>query len=438
MSTSLRHILLTVMMLPAALMAIGITAAFIVFGIKALDDEFEARGMGIVSFLSPAAEYGVIAGNRAALDSLASAVMEQPDVSAVAVFDTELKSLVTSGRLSADKRASLSRIDSPAVIKKDTERMILVAPVFALAVSIDDFSVFNGGKTATEPIGWVWIEFDTRALEYNKQAIWVRSLVVTSILLLIMAWIAVTLATRVSASIAQLAKAVDKLRSGELDTIVDDGSRISELKTLQMGFNQMARSIADSQSTLKARVDEATAQLAHLALHDALTGLPNRRAFEEALDEAMVLSRRAGDRDALCFIDLDRFKVVNDTAGHAAGDELLRLVGQLLRAHVRASDQIYRIGGDEFVLILRACEQEEARRIAENLRQAIADLEFEWQGERFSIGASIGLARIQGDDNSAADILAAADFACYAAKKGGRNQVHESAADSNIGREKHA
>lgn len=428
MKTSLKPLLLSAVILPAALLATVISMVFIAFGLRALDTEFEERGLGIVSFLAPAAEYGLISGNRPALDALAFGVLEQRDVVAIAFFDAEVRPLVQSGRLSSTPQATLSEVNSPVILGKHGDRMVLAAPVMALPLAIDDLMRDVAALDDTSRIGWTVIELDTQSLERSKQDMWFRTLLVTALALSVTAWLATSLAGRFSDVIARLAGAVDALRAGRLDIVVEEASDIRELRTLQQGFNQMARSISESRATLQARVDEATAQLAHLALHDPLTGLPNRRAFEQALDDAVILSRRAGDRDALCFIDLDRFKIVNDTAGHAAGDELLRQVGELIRKHVRASDHLYRIGGDEFVLILRGCGQEEARKIAENLREAVSTLKFDWEGTAFTIGASIGLVRILGEDKSAADILVAADLACYAAKKGGRNQVHEPAA----------
>lgn len=425
MKTSLRPLLLSAVMLPTALLATVISTVFIAFGLRALDTEFEERGLAIVSFLAPAAEYGLISGNRPALDALAFGVLEQRDVAAIAFFDAEVRQLVQSGRLKSVPQAILPDVKGPQILSRDSERMALAAPVMALPLAIDDLLAEVAALDDTSRIGWVLIELDTLSLERSKQDMWTRALMVTSLTLLVTAWLAMTLAGRFGDVIARLAQAVDALRTGRLDIVVEEHSDVRELRTLQQGFNQMARAISESQTTLQARIDEATAQLAHLALHDPLTGLPNRRAFEQALDDAVIRSRRAGDHDALCFIDLDRFKIVNDTAGHAAGDELLRQVSELIRKHVRASDHLYRIGGDEFVLILHGCGQDEARRIAENLREAVSSLRFDWEGATFTIGASIGLVRIQGEGQSAADILVAADLACYAAKKGGRNQVHE-------------
>lgn len=170
-------------------------------------------------------------------------------------------------------------------------------------------------------------------------------------------------------------------------------------------------------------------ELTHQATHDALTGLPNRREFERRLQE---LLHRAGDPAAthvVCYLDLDQFKIVNDTCGHVAGDELLRQVTQLMRGMLRASDTLARLGGDEFGLILQNCPVERALQVAESLREAIADFRFGWEGKSFSIGVSVGLVGIDGAGRDLSQLLASADAACYAAKEAGRNRLHVYQAD---------
>ena len=165
-------------------------------------------------------------------------------------------------------------------------------------------------------------------------------------------------------------------------------------------------------------------ELTHQATHDALTGAPNRREFERRLGELLKQPAEPGREHVVCFLDLDQFKVVNDTCGHVAGDELLRQVTALIRGLLRAGDTLARLGGDEFGLILQACPLEHALRIAEKIREAIADFRFAWEGKSFAIGVSIGVVPTDVAGHDLGALLAAADSACYAAKDGGRNRVH--------------
>jgi len=165
-------------------------------------------------------------------------------------------------------------------------------------------------------------------------------------------------------------------------------------------------------------------QLSYQACHDMLTGLFNRRMFEEQLEAALLNVSLENRHHALCYIDLDQFKIVNDTCGHVAGDELLRQLGDLLKSCVREGDVLARLGGDEFGILLENCTLKEASDVAENVRLSVKNFRFAWQERIFEIGASIGLVGINAENCELANILAAADMACYAAKDMGRNRVH--------------
>ena len=164
-------------------------------------------------------------------------------------------------------------------------------------------------------------------------------------------------------------------------------------------------------------------QLAHLASHDALTGLLNRREFERRVSLALVENQYEARNHAVLYVDLDEFKVVNDTCGHAAGDELLRQIGALLRPRLREGDTLARLGGDEFGVLLEHCALAPALAIADALRKAIGDFHFQWNQRSFKIGASVGVVNVAGGRQTLAGVLSAADAACYMAKDKGRNRV---------------
>jgi diguanylate cyclase (GGDEF)-like protein/PAS domain S-box-containing protein len=164
-------------------------------------------------------------------------------------------------------------------------------------------------------------------------------------------------------------------------------------------------------------------RLAHLASHDPLTGLLNRREFERRVTMALVENQYDANQHAILYIDLDEFKVVNDTCGHAAGDELLRQIGALLRPRLREGDTLARLGGDEFGVLLEHCAAAPALAIAEGLRTAIGEFHFQWNQRSFKIGASLGVVEVAGGPHTLAGVLSAADAACYMAKDKGRNRV---------------
>ncbi|MEO0436412.1 MAG: EAL domain-containing protein [Pseudomonadota bacterium] len=166
-----------------------------------------------------------------------------------------------------------------------------------------------------------------------------------------------------------------------------------------------------------------TDKLAYQARFDELTGLLNRRAFTEHLN-TLEITPSDNEKPFLMFLDLDRFKVVNDTCGHAAGDELLKKISEVISAGVREGDLLARLGGDEFALILGNCDADTALARAERIRQSIQSVEFLWEAEVFRIGASIGLVPLDADTHDVSELQRLADAACYTAKEQGRNRVH--------------
>ncbi len=164
-------------------------------------------------------------------------------------------------------------------------------------------------------------------------------------------------------------------------------------------------------------------QLSYLATHDPLTNLQNRTEFEKQLRRALTSTRDGSKEHALIFIDLDQFKIVNDTSGHIAGDELLRQIGSLFHSHIREHDCLARMGGDEFALLLKECGLEKATEIGNRLRTEVAEYRFIWGSKVFTVGASIGIVPVSQGASSVEEIMSLADTACYAAKDAGRNRV---------------
>lgn len=164
-------------------------------------------------------------------------------------------------------------------------------------------------------------------------------------------------------------------------------------------------------------------QLSFEASHDALTGLFNRRKFEDVLAESIVSAQTSSSHHTLAFLDLDRFKVINDRCGHAVGDVVLANIARVLQGGLRGHDVLARLGGDEFAILLQHCSIANARRVLDKLRRAVESYSISNDGESFAVGVSIGLASIEGVDANASVALASADAACYAAKAAGRNVI---------------
>lgn len=223
----------------------------------------------------------------------------------------------------------------------------------------------------------------------------------------------------------------DELESGRKEVTMDSAWNGPDNQQLCLRYtfsamNNQGRRPGDLILVVEDVSEEQTrvAELTYEATHDALTGLINRRDFKRRLNMVLDSCRTDNSRHVLCFVDLDYFKEVNDSAGHAAGDQCLVQLCQILRMQLREGDVLARLGGDEFALILAHCPIDAAQRIAEQIRRNVAAFVFHWNNEAFKLSASIGLVELGGLDLEASQILHSADQACYEAKRAGRNQVY--------------
>ncbi len=201
---------------------------------------------------------------------------------------------------------------------------------------------------------------------------------------------------------------------------------------VEIAIDQSAAPIRDRAGTITGvvlvlhdvrREREFATQLSYQASHDTLTGLVNRREFENRLDRALASAREQGRHHAMMYLDLDQFKVVNDTCGHSAGDEFMRQISVVLQERLREGDTLARLGGDEFGVLVENCPIEHAVRIAETLRQTVAEFHFIVNQRTFTVGVSIGLVNMADGSLTLTEVLSAGDAACYMAKEKGRNRV---------------
>lgn len=233
--------------------------------------------------------------------------------------------------------------------------------------------------------------------------------------------------------------------AAKLLTVKDFGSALprlpsgapTEVQQLAAAFRSLLANLHDSKKhvndlnrSLQARVEASTielrkanAQLERMAKADYLTNLANRRHFEQELRIAVDGARAHNEQHALLYMDIDQFKVINDTCGHLAGDELLRQLANALCAHVRREDMVARLGGDEFAVLIRKCTLEKAYAVAETLCESIADVRFAWRQRQFRVSLSIGMVMITRHSTDLTSVLQAADTSCYSAKEAGRNRV---------------
>ncbi len=258
-------------------------------------------------------------------------------------------------------------------------------------------------------------------------------IVLLVLLVIVVLAIAVLLELVVSGPVRLMADVSKDLAKGNY-TVSLPKARSDEIGYLVKSFDTMRRALARYKMRVEQEIHghkrttrELYAQkerLAYYATHDSLTGLYNRREFEVRLSAAIDRAHKERIEHAVFFIDLDRFKIVNDSCGHLAGDELLKQVGVLIRKHIREVDTLARLGGDEYAVLLEFCPENVATGIVSELHQSIQEFMFSWKDQVFSIGASIGVTFINARTADVESVLASADKACYQAKESGRNRFY--------------
>ena len=415
---------------PAMLISMALLAYQTLTKLKDLESALAERGASMVRQLAPAVEYGVVSGNVEILTPLIRAAGQESDVTGVGVFDSQGKLITSLGsthwaRMPDDKTYSgrVSRFS----LKKS---LVFYAPIRQTEIMLEDFTLVSV-KPANEAApaksqklaGWVGLELSTEGLLKDQQHVMLQSLVILLVGLTLSALIGWRMGRQITEPILSLSRVVGRIGEGHFaERVAADGT--GEFGILQRGVNQMAGKLQSAHEHMQERIDQATARLIYQAAHDSLTGLVNRREFEMRLDRAVLASQQHGRTHALCYMDLDQFKIINDTCGHAAGDEMLCQLALLLKALMRERDTLARLGGDEFALLLENCDLEDALKVAGQCRAAIQRYHFKWDNRIFAVGASIGLVMIDQDAGTAANLLSAADVACYVAKDRGRNQIH--------------
>jgi diguanylate cyclase (GGDEF)-like protein len=414
-------------LLPAMLISIALLAYQTVTKLSDLESSLAERGAAMVRQLAPAVEYGVVSGNDEILMPLIRTAGQEPDVKGVGVFDSSGKVIASIGDTYWEDKPDNK--DYPVQINQIrlSKSFIFYAPIHQTEIVLDDYSLTSTQvevRQATSKLrGWVGLELTTVGLLKDQRRVMLQSLVILLVGLAMSALIGWRMGRQIIQPIQSLSRAVGRIGEGYFSERVNaDGT--GEFGMLQRGVNQMASKLQGAHEQMQERIDQATARLIYQAAHDSLTGLVNRREFELRLDRAIVASQQHGRTHALCYMDLDQFKIVNDTCGHAAGDEMLCQLALLLKALMRERDTLARLGGDEFAMLLENCDLDDALKVAEQCRAAVQRYHFKWENRIFGVGASIGLVMIDQDAGTAASLLSSADAACYVAKDRGRNQIH--------------
>ena len=414
-------------LVPVAIIGVLLLFQLITGKIDDLDQSLRSRAASIARQLAPAAEYGVAAGNIGVLQTLLEKVAVEPDVHGVAVFSDDGQRLahVGPGVWAEPARRALPTDRVHQIEYRDW--LVYYAPITRTEVVVDDYDPFDERPAQRDSrgrlLGWVGLEVSRSATIASQREAILRSLAILLAGLGVSFYLAWRIGRQITRPILALTHTVNRIGDGHLDERVAQTGQ-AELGVLQRGVNHMAAQLQTMQDQMLERIDQATARLIYQASHDALTGLINRREFEQRLERALLSAQQQGREHVLCYMDLDQFKVINDTCGHAAGDELLRQLALLLRGNLRERDTLARLGGDEFALLLENCSIADALEVADAFRADVQRYRFKWEDRIFSVGMSVGVVAITPDSGTTASLMSAADAACYVAKGRGRNQIH--------------
>ena len=413
--------------MPVAIVGMLLLFQLISGKIDDLDESLRTRAVAIARQLAPAAEYGVASGNIRILQTLLEKAAIEPDIRGVAVFsDNGLRlAQVGQGTWIDPEHAKLppGRIH----LIEYPNRLVYYAPITRTEVAVDDYELIDtpaaeSGKL-THLIGWVGLEVSRSATIQSQRDAIQRSLLILLAGLSVSLYLAWRIGRQITRPILALTHTVSRIGEGHLDARVEQTGE-AELGVLQRGINHMAAHLQAMQDQMQEKIDQATARLVYQASHDALTGLINRHEFEQRLERTLLSALQQDREHALCYMDLDQFKVINDTCGHAAGDELLLQLALMLKANLRERDTLARLGGDEFALLLENCSIQDALEVADTFRAEVQRFRFKWEDRIFAVGMSVGMVAINRDSGTAANLMSAADAACYVAKDRGRNQIH--------------
>ena len=426
-SWGIRSRVIGLAVLPVAIVGMLLLFQLISGKIDDLDESLRTRAVAIARQLAPAAEYGVASGNIRVLQTLLEKTAIEPDIRGVAVFtDNGLRlAQVGQGTWIDPEHAKLppGRIH----LIEYPNRLVYYAPITRTEIAVDDYALIaipaaESGRL-THLIGWVGLEVSRSATIQSQRDAILRSLQILLAGLSISLYLAWRIGRQITRPILALTHTVSRIGEGHLDARVEPTGE-AELGVLQRGINHMAAHLQAMQDQMQEKIDQATARLVYQASHDALTGLINRHEFEQRLERTLLSALQQGREHALCYMDLDQFKVINDTCGHAAGDELLLQLALMLKGNLRERDTLARLGGDEFALLLENCSIKDALEVADIFRSEVQRFRFKWEDRIFAVGMSVGMVAINRDSGTAANLLSAADAACYVAKDRGRNQIH--------------
>ncbi|MDO9611947.1 MAG: diguanylate cyclase [Serpentinimonas sp.] len=414
--------------LPAVLVVLVLLALFVQRHGHELLQAKQHQALAVAKQLASQAEFSLFAADVQTLQSLAEATKDSDeDIAAVALRAANGKFQAGSGRFGAE----LPNFTGNRV-HINGERLWVIHEVRSNLVAVDDplaAGLLESGAVDPFVLGYVALEYDLSPLQRSSQQLLLWALAATSLALFLAALFSALIASSVTRPVAHISEVVRRIGSGELQARADLG-QVGLMADLAQGINHMASRVAFTQEELKLQVQQATDELRlqkleaeRTARTDGLTGLLRRRAFIELAEAEIQRSLRYQDPLSFIMFDVDHFKSINDTHGHACGDAALVHLADLLREQMRDSDLPCRWGGEEFVVLLPRTSADVALHAAERIRSHFEANPVRWEARSLRVTASFGVAAFDVRDLSLSSMVARADTALYRAKRNGRNRV---------------
>jgi len=399
-SISLAANITAVVLLASCVALAAFSIASVVINRKNSIAQLEARLSTLADIIGQNSTAALDFSDRDAATEVLQALKKEPHIASACLYDV-------SGILFAEYRRQLGDVVCSARLGRDTD-------------SGGSYrSAIRPALHRNETVGTIWLTSDLQEIETQERHLAEISLLLALMSLGIAGMSGSILQYRISKPIASLASAMNRVTSEESFEAQVEVLGSKEIAELAVGFNSMLSELQRRDRLAKI----ADARLQQQARTDSLTGLPNRRLFSECLASATAGTRRRGGLLGLLYIDLDRFKLVNDSLGHSVGDLLLCEVASRLKARVRQSDTLARIGGDEFAIVLTSLTRAEDAGVVANSLLECMTKPFHVEGHEITIGASIGISIYDDAGTDGADLLRKADSAMYAAKRSGRNRA---------------
>jgi len=399
-SISLAANITAVVLLASCVALAAFSIASVVINRKNSIAQLEARLSTLADIIGQNSTAALDFSDRDAATEVLQALKKEPHIASACLYDV-------SGILFAEYRRQLGDVVCSARLGRDTD-------------SGGSYrSAIRPALHRNETVGTIWLTSDLQEIETQERHLAEISLLLALMSLGIAGMSGSILQYRISKPIASLASAMNRVTSEESFEAQVEVLGSKEIAELAVGFNSMLSELQRRDRLAKI----ADARLQQQARTDSLTGLPNRRLFSECLASATAGTRRRGGLLGLLYIDLDRFKLVNDSLGHSVGDLLLCEVASRLKDRVRQSDTLARIGGDEFAIVLTSLTRAEDAGVVANSLLECMTKPFHVEGHEITIGASIGISIYDDAGTDGADLLRKADSAMYAAKRSGRNRA---------------